>query len=90
MTNFIRKTREEPIKTRSALNGCTTLIKLCCNCGPGDNPSQSETSGHIGSKGNFPCRKCKVGGSQKEKESKDGFHQFFQVRHLHSFRLQQN
>jgi hypothetical protein len=47
---------------------------------PGDNPSQSETSGHIGGKGNHPCRKCDVGGPYKIRETDEGFHASFSVR----------
>jgi len=76
---FCRKTHAKPLRTQSAANGCDTLLKVYCNCGPGDNPAQSEVCGHIGGKGNYPCRKCKVGGSQKDKETDDGFHAFFFV-----------
>jgi hypothetical protein len=84
MDNFkiflFRKTHHEPIKTRSAVDWQEIYLKLYCNCGPGDNPAQSEICGHIGVKGNFPCRKCNVGGSQKEKETNQGFREFFFVR----------
>ena len=68
-----------PVKTRNAITGHQTRLKLYCNSGPGDNPAQSENCGHIGGKGNFPCRKCHVGGSQKEKETNEGFHKMFIV-----------
>jgi len=74
-----RETHKNPIKTRHAITGRQTRLKLFCNCGPGDNPAQSENSGHIGGKGNFPCRKCHVGGSQKDKETDQGFHAMFSV-----------
>src|ERR1700678_1581261 len=44
---FFRKTHHDPIKTRSAVDGWETCLKLYCNCGPGDNPAQSEVCGHI-------------------------------------------
>ena len=74
-----RETHQKPVKTRDALTGHQIRLKIYCNCAPGDNPSQSETSGHIGGKGNHPCRKCQVGGSQKEKETSKGFHEMFTV-----------
>lgn len=73
----IEKTHREPLKTQSAIDGHDTLLKIYCNCGPGDNPAQSEVCGHIGGQGNHPCRKCKVGGTQKEKETDVGFRAFF-------------
>ncbi|TFK18019.1 hypothetical protein FA15DRAFT_698243 [Coprinopsis marcescibilis] len=48
-------------------------FKLQCNCGPGDNPAQSEASGYIGGGGNKPCRKCMVGGTNKERITDPGF-----------------
>lgn len=81
----LRKTHHEPIKTWSAVDGQEICLKLYCNCGPGDNPAQSEVCSHIGAKGNYPCRKCNVGGSQKEKETDQGFHEFFSVSQLEIF-----
>ena len=54
-------------------------FKIYVNCGPGDNPAQSEVCGHIGGNGNHPCRKCFVGGSQQVKETDNGFHSLFEV-----------
>ena len=75
----IRETHREPIKVRNASNGVQTRLKIYCNCAPGDNPSQSETSGHIGGNGNHPCRKCELGDTQKVRETDDGFHASFYV-----------
>ena len=61
------------------MDGQEICLKLYCNCRPGDNPAQSEVCGHIGAKENFPCRKCKIGGSQKEKETNEGFHKSFSM-----------
>ncbi|KAG2006968.1 hypothetical protein CC2G_014704 [Coprinopsis cinerea AmutBmut pab1-1] len=76
--DVIEGTHKAPIKAYDAHRKERIRLRLQCNCGPGDNPSQSESSGHIGGKGNFPCRKCKVGGTQKEKETDKGFHSFFE------------
>lgn len=54
-------------------------LKIYVNCGPGDNPAQSEVCGHIGGNGNHPCRKCFVGGPQQVKETDNGFHSLFEV-----------
>lgn len=72
-------THKEPIHTRDASTGQEIKLKVYCNCAPGDNPAQSETCGHIGGKGNYPCRKCNVGGTQKDKETNTGFHAMFMV-----------
>lgn len=73
------------MKVRDAITDKQTRFKTYCNCGPGDNPAQSYASGHIGGKGNFPCRKCHAGGTQKAKETDEGFHKMFVVRTCPSY-----
>ncbi|KAJ7687881.1 hypothetical protein B0H14DRAFT_3101310 [Mycena olivaceomarginata] len=69
-------TEKEPIKCYNA------VMKRRCRCIlrtpglPADNPQQSEESCHMGSNANFPCRKCKWGGTKREKESDTVFHEF--------------
>ena len=76
---LFRKTHHELIKMWNAVDGQEICLKLYCNCGPGNNPAQSKVCSHIGAKGDFPCQKCNIGGSQKEKETNEGFHKFFFV-----------
>ncbi|KAF9043189.1 hypothetical protein BJ165DRAFT_1545314 [Panaeolus papilionaceus] len=73
----IESTHEAPIKFRDPVTGVQTRFRIFCMCEPGDNPAQSQASGHIGGNGNHPCRKCMVGGTQKDKESDTGFHALF-------------
>ncbi|RXW15157.1 hypothetical protein EST38_g10696 [Candolleomyces aberdarensis] len=75
--DIIESTHKKPVRIFDPLTNQHMRLKLQCNCGPGDNPAQSEASGHIGGGGNFPCRKCMVGGTTKDKSTDDGFHDFF-------------
>ncbi|KAJ7140471.1 hypothetical protein C8R43DRAFT_1131421 [Mycena crocata] len=72
-------THTNPVEVRDEF-GDAACICIYANAGPSDNPMQSEVAGHIGGKGRCPCRKCKVGGSQKEKCTDEGYHALFEVR----------
>jgi len=74
-----RSTHKEPLKVRHGSTGQQTRLRIYANCGPGDNPAQSDISCHIGANGNFPCRKCMMGGPQALKETDAGFHSLFEV-----------
>ncbi|KAJ7502054.1 hypothetical protein B0H11DRAFT_1855007 [Mycena galericulata] len=73
----VEATHTNPVQVQDE-DGNTTCFCIYVNSGPSDNPMQSEISGHIGGKGNRFCRKCQVGGTQKEKASNDGYHALFE------------
>ncbi|KAF7374036.1 hypothetical protein MSAN_00284300 [Mycena sanguinolenta] len=70
-------THTDPILIKDPLTNEEALVRLGINVDSSDNPMQSEICSHIGNKGNFPCRKCEVGGTQLEKQSNLGYHAFF-------------
>ncbi|KJA24001.1 hypothetical protein HYPSUDRAFT_1078326 [Hypholoma sublateritium FD-334 SS-4] len=74
----IESTHKNPVKVRHGKSGTQIRFKLYVNCGPGDNPAQSEVCGHIGGNGNHLCRKCHAGGTREVKRSNDGFHGLFE------------
>ena len=67
------------MKVRHGTSGAQMRFKIHVNCGPGDNPVQSEVCGHIGGNGNQLCRKCHAGGTHEVKQSDEGFHSLFEV-----------
>ena len=75
----LRTTHKEPVKVHDAETGETIRFSIYGNAGPSDNPMQSEICSHIGSKGNYSCRKCEAGGTEKEKETNECFHSLFEV-----------
>ncbi|KAJ6632334.1 hypothetical protein B0H10DRAFT_1901754 [Mycena sp. CBHHK59/15] len=75
--SIVQQTHKEPVRVRDAETQETTRFCIHANAGPSDNPMQSEISGHIGAKGNFFCRKCEAGGSEKDKETNECFHSLF-------------
>ena len=76
---FSSSTKSRPVRVYDPQSNQFIRIRLQCNCGPGDNPAQSEISGHIGSSGNFQCRKCMVGGTTKHKATNSGYSAMFIV-----------
>lgn len=74
----VDSTHKKPIRIVNA-QGHGTRFLLQVHVGPSDNPAKSDVAGHIGSKGNHPCRKCDVGGNQESKETNEGFHAMFSV-----------
>ncbi|KAJ7764704.1 hypothetical protein B0H16DRAFT_1798016 [Mycena metata] len=73
----VEETHSDPVRVEDE-NGSTTRFCIHVNAGPSDNPMQSEIVGHIGGKGNHFCRKCEVGGTQKEKAADEGYHALFE------------
>ncbi|KAK6997334.1 hypothetical protein R3P38DRAFT_2563581 [Favolaschia claudopus] len=75
---IIQKTETDPIwapdKTSSTGNSCYRVI---VNTDPSDNPMQAEICSCMGATANFPCHKCKVGGTQEEKSTNEGYHALF-------------
>ncbi|KAJ6543803.1 hypothetical protein B0H10DRAFT_1673200, partial [Mycena sp. CBHHK59/15] len=76
--SVIELTHKDPVKVRDAETQETTRLCIHANAGPSDNPMQSEITGHIGAKGNYLCRKCNAGGTEKEKETDACFHSLFE------------
>ena len=72
-----RSTHSNPITVYDVQARETARVRIFIDTDRSDNPMQSEIACHIGSNGNYPCRRCKIGGTQKEKESDDGFESFF-------------
>jgi len=78
-----RESYENPIPAYDALDPNDlriVLFRIEPLSGPADNPMQSLQCAHIGMRGNFFCRKCKVGGTGEEKVSDDGFKALTKVR----------
>ncbi|KAH9925298.1 uncharacterized protein B0H18DRAFT_933788 [Fomitopsis serialis] len=53
------------------------MIRIVPLLFPADNPQQSELCSHIGLKGNSWCRKCTLGGTDRERETDEVYHQHF-------------
>ncbi|KAF7352112.1 hypothetical protein MVEN_01174200 [Mycena venus] len=74
----IKKTETDPIRapdnTSSTGSSCYRII---VNTDPSDNPMQAEICSCMGAAANHPCRKCKVGGSQVDKATNEGYHAMF-------------
>ncbi|KAF8193520.1 hypothetical protein K438DRAFT_2131595 [Mycena galopus ATCC 62051] len=74
----IQETHVNPVEVQDDL-GETTCFSIYVNAGPSYNPMQSEISAHIGGKSNCLCCKCRVGGTQREKATDEGYHALFEA-----------
>ncbi|KAJ7144252.1 hypothetical protein C8R44DRAFT_827441 [Mycena epipterygia] len=74
----VETTHSNPVEVRDE-SGDATCFCIYVNARASDNPMQSEISSHIGGKGNCPCRKCRMGGTQKEKATNEGYHAIFEA-----------
>ncbi|KAJ7697775.1 hypothetical protein B0H14DRAFT_3655262 [Mycena olivaceomarginata] len=74
----VEETHTDPVVVQDESGG-STCFSIYVDTGLSDNPMQSEICGHIGGKGNCYCRKCKVGGTQKDKATNDGYHTLFEA-----------
>ncbi|KAJ7788913.1 hypothetical protein B0H14DRAFT_2536420 [Mycena olivaceomarginata] len=74
----VEETHTDPVEVQDESGG-STCFSIYVNTGLSDNPMQSEICSHIGGKGNCFCRKCKVGGTQKDKAANDGYHALFEA-----------
>ncbi|KAF7292620.1 hypothetical protein MIND_01159900 [Mycena indigotica] len=74
LRDSIKATETNPIVCYNAESGQEAALILRLHHKDGDNPQRSEEASHIGCHANKPCRKCKWGGSQKEKETAATYH----------------
>jgi hypothetical protein len=84
--NEYRETHTDPVEVQDELGG-STCFSIYVDTGLSDNPMQSEICSQIGGKGNCFCRKCKVGGTQKDKATNDGYHTLFEVSAHSEFKI---
>ncbi|KAJ7203485.1 hypothetical protein B0H12DRAFT_1035514 [Mycena haematopus] len=73
--DHVKSTETEPVKCFNAATKRTCRFIIRTPGLPADNPQQSEEASHMGGNANYPCRKCHWGGSKKEKETEELYHQ---------------
>ncbi|KAJ7939861.1 hypothetical protein B0H13DRAFT_1586819 [Mycena leptocephala] len=79
VVNQVKATHLEPVRTYDAETSRPCSFRLNIPDAPADNQQQAEEASHIGHQGNYFCRRCKVGGTNDEKECPDGYHSFYEV-----------
>ncbi|KAH9920950.1 uncharacterized protein B0H18DRAFT_1213221 [Fomitopsis serialis] len=72
-----RSTHTNPVIVFDATTQEEAALRIYANAEASDNPVSSEVASHIGGQGNLLCRKCDAGGTDREKESNDGFEKLF-------------
>ncbi|KAJ7483006.1 hypothetical protein B0H11DRAFT_1862828 [Mycena galericulata] len=75
----VKASHSEPLRTYNAETSRPCGVRLNIPDAPADNPQQAEEASHIGHQGNYFCRRCKVGGTNEEKECPDGYHSFYET-----------
>ncbi|KAJ6610166.1 hypothetical protein B0H10DRAFT_2293750 [Mycena sp. CBHHK59/15] len=79
VVNQVKETHKEPVRTYNAESLRPCSFRLNIPDAPADNPQQAEEASHIGHQGNHFCRRCKVGGTNDEKECPNGYHSFYET-----------
>ncbi|KAJ7080438.1 hypothetical protein B0H15DRAFT_787211 [Mycena belliarum] len=70
----IESTETDPVPCYNSYTKKKCRVILRAPGLPADNPQQSEEASHMGSNANYPCRKCKWGGTTIEKTTEDIYH----------------
>ncbi|KAJ7637552.1 hypothetical protein DFH06DRAFT_1302543 [Mycena polygramma] len=76
---LIVATHTDPMPVYDQATQQEAAVRIFANMGPSDNPMGSEMTSHIGAKGNYFCRKCKVGGCGEHKRTDAGYHSMFEA-----------
>ncbi|KZS87977.1 hypothetical protein SISNIDRAFT_418742 [Sistotremastrum niveocremeum HHB9708] len=62
--------------------GQNILFRVLPHLLPADNPQQAELASNVGVHGNCNCRECKVGGTDDDRETNEGYHAHFEVQSM--------
>ncbi|KAF7344329.1 hypothetical protein MSAN_01913800 [Mycena sanguinolenta] len=73
--DHVKSTEANPVKTYNAATKRNCRFILRVPGLPADNPQQSKEASHMGSNANHPCQKCHWGGTTKEKETEQIYHE---------------
>jgi hypothetical protein len=70
----VKSTETKPVRSFNAHTNRKCRVILRAPGLPADNPQQSEEACHMGGNANHPCRKCHWGGTKKDKETHQVYH----------------